>query len=232
MFKHKKHIFFDLDHTLWDFEANAEESLNEIYDHFGINKLGPSFESFYQNFSILNRTLWTQLEQDLITHETIRKFRFQKALSSLNVEIEEELSIGMNLKFLDLLPYKTKLIEGCEETLESLQSKYQLHILSNGYAEVQARKLENSGIKGYFQHIITNDIAESRKPNIGIFNYALKQANSQPNESLMIGDSYLADVLGAKNAGWDTIHFQPNDINVENQSTLKITKLAQLLDHL
>lgn len=232
MFKHKKHIFFDLDHTLWDFEANAEESLNEIYEDFSISKLGPSFNDFYQNFSGLNRLLWTQLEQNQISHETIRKFRFQKALNSLNVEIEEEESIRMNLKFLDLLPYKTKLIDGCEETLAALQSNYQLHILSNGYAEVQAKKLENSGIKGYFDHIITNDIAESRKPDVGIFNYALAQAAAQPNESLMIGDSYLADVLGAKNAGWDTIHFQPSDIHTENQSTLKITKLVQLLDHL
>ncbi|WP_162628079.1 YjjG family noncanonical pyrimidine nucleotidase [Arcticibacterium luteifluviistationis] len=232
MFKHKKHIFFDLDHTLWDFESNAEESLKEIYDDFSISKLGPSFGNFYQNFSKLNRLLWTQLEQEIITHETIRMFRFQKALSSLNVEIDKEQSIAMNLKFLDLLPNKTKLIDGCQETLEALQAKYQLHILSNGYAEVQAKKLEHSGIKGYFQHIITNDIAASRKPNVGIFNYALEKSNSQASQSLMIGDSYLADILGAKNAGWDTVHFQPSGIDTENQSTLKITKLVQLLDHL
>ena len=232
MFKHKKHLFFDLDHTLWDFEYNAKECLKEIYDDFKIVMLGPSFEDFYQKFSTINRSLWTQLEQELITHETIRKLRFQKVLSALHVDIQEDLSTAMNLRLLDLLPHKTKLIDGSLEVLNALKPNYELHILSNGYAEVQAKKLESSGIKGYFQHVVTNDIANSRKPDLGIFNYALSLTTSKPNESLMIGDSYLADILGAKKAGWDTIHFQPINIDTENQSTLKINKLVQLLDHL
>jgi len=229
LFQHKKHLFFDLDHTLWDFDANAFDCLLEIYQVFGLENNGIVMKKFYSNFTQINRSLWNQLELNLIEHDEIRKRRFKMTLEALELIIGTKVSEAMNDTFLELLPQKSKLVDGCVDVLDGLKDKYQLHILSNGYAKIQSKKLRISGIDNYFDKVITNDIANYRKPEKGIFDYSLKKTKSQTYEVLMIGDSYLADIIGAKNAGWDTIHFTETDHPDETLSTVKIKKLKDLL---
>ncbi len=232
MFQHKKHIFFDLDHTLWDFDTNANDCLSEIYTNFQLDANGIKQEEFFTSFSHVNKSLWVALEKKEIEHEVIRQQRFKLTLADLNLVIGGKVSVAMNDTFLQLLPNKTKLVDGCIDVLDNLKSKYTLHILSNGYAKIQAKKLKNSRIDSYFDKVITNDIANFRKPEKGIFDYSLSRTKSISNEALMIGDSYLADILGAKNAGWDTVHFLEKHSDEENLSTLKIKHLTELLKYL
>ncbi len=231
MFKHKKHLFFDLDHTLWDFDANAYDCLSEIHESFGLGANDIALEDLYQTFTRINKELWTKLELNEIEHDAIRKFRFKNSLEALGLVAGTKMSEAMNRAFLDLLPTKKKLIDGCMEVLETLKPKYQLHILSNGFHKIQKKKLANSGIQSYFTKVITNDIADSRKPDAGIFEFALKKTHARSEDSLMIGDSHLADIMGAKNMGWDTVHFDQKDNPEELLSTIKITKLSQLLQY-
>ncbi|UBM58117.1 YjjG family noncanonical pyrimidine nucleotidase [Marinilongibacter aquaticus] len=229
MFTHKKHIFFDLDHTLWDFDANATHALTLIYQSADWQASGLDLSLFIEKFSEENKKLWTKLELEQISHEDLRATRFQLALGLLDVEIDTEESLRLNGLFLELLPEQNKLIEGCIAILESLKPRYELHILSNGYFDVQCKKIQSGGIAHYFKHIITNDIAASRKPDLGIFTYAQNKTSAKAEESLMIGDSLIADVQGAKNAGWDAIHFSPK---AESEEHLTISKLEELLQYL
>ena len=232
MFGHKKHLFFDLDHTLWDFDSNAFDCLSVIYIDFQLQSNGVQLDEFFTTFTRINKALWTALEQNQIEHEHIRKMRFKLTLAELNLVIGGKVYNAMNTTFLNLLPHKSKLVDGCLNVLEALKSKYKLHILSNGYAKIQAEKLKSSGINSYFDKVITNDIANFRKPEKGIFDYSLIKTKSVANEALMIGDSYLADIIGAKNAGWDTIHFSDNHSTEEHLSTVKINHLTELLQYL
>ncbi|MGR3811941.1 YjjG family noncanonical pyrimidine nucleotidase [Jiulongibacter sp. NS-SX5] len=232
MFTSKRHLFFDLDHTLWDFEKNAEECLHEIFDTNNFQNFGINFQQFFPKFSEINRSLWTQLERNEITHEKIRKERFQLCLNEMGAHVSIDDSEKYNQLFLDLLPNKTSLIKDCIPVLDELKSKYVLHILSNGYFEIQLRKLSNSKIEHYFKEVITNDIAAARKPDVRIFEFALAKAKSSKNESLMIGDSHEADIKGAEMAGIQAIHFDQYDRDETSRHSPKIKELSQLLDYL
>lgn len=232
MFKHKKHLFFDLDHTLWDFEKNARECLLEIFEHHSFHNFGIDFESFFNDFSQINRHLWTQLEQNKITHDSIRLQRFKLTLNNLGIEADLKESETYNQHFLDLLPGKKGLIQNCTEVLDQLKNSYRLHILSNGYHEIQLRKLRNSGIDHYFEEVITNDKAGARKPDKAIFDFALQQTKAGKNEALMIGDSLDADIEGAENAGLQAIHFDEYSRYEARPGTPKIKQLTELLHYL
>jgi YjjG family noncanonical pyrimidine nucleotidase len=224
-----EHLFFDLDHTLWDFEGNALECLAEMYKNFKLKSLGvESFDAFYINFSEANRYYWALLERKEITVEQLRRSRFKAAFQKLGIDITEEFSLKMTEVFLDLLPQKKRLIEGTIDILDYLKPRYQLHIISNGWQGIQVKKMENSGILHYFDAIITNEIANARKPEKGIFDFALKQANAPISNSLMIGDNYEADILGAKNADFDTVFYNPEKQETVEKPTFEIFKLTDM----
>jgi YjjG family noncanonical pyrimidine nucleotidase len=224
-----EHLFFDLDHTLWDFEGNALECLAEMYETFKLKSLGvENFDAFYINFSEANRYYWALLERKEITVEQLRRSRFKAAFQKLGIDITEEFSLEMTEVFLDLLPHKTRLIEGAIDILDYLKPHYQLHIISNGWQDIQVKKMENSGILHYFDAIITNEIANARKPEKGIFDFALKQANAPISNSLMIGDNYEADILGAKNADFDTVFYNPEKQETVEKPTFEIFKLTDM----
>lgn len=220
-----RHLFFDLDHTLWDFEKNSEICIRQIYEqHVAIFPEHIGFEAFFQKFSTINSAMWNQLDLSQITHEYLRTFRFQKVLQELNMEIDEYFSLELNQMLLDLLPHQQHLMDDAFDTLEALVERdYKLHIISNGYQDIQIKKMESGGIYHFFDQIITNDIAGARKPEKAIFDFALYRANADISNSLMIGDNLIADIEGAKNAGLRTIYFNPelgaNDS--ENISELK-----------
>ena len=225
-----KHLFFDLDHTLWDFEKNSAECLADIYEIFDFKSLNIStLEAFQQEFSIVNRRQWSLLEQNLITHEDLRRRRFQETLENLGVkDLKKSFGLEINEYFLELLPKKAHLIEGAVEILDYLLPKYELHIISNGWQDIQVNKMKSSEIHHYFGEIITNELAGTRKPDRRIFDYAVDVTKADLAESLMIGDNYEADILGAINASMDTVFYNPDDIPTGQKPTFDIKKLVEL----
>jgi putative hydrolase of the HAD superfamily len=225
-----KHLFFDLDHTLWDFEKNSAECLADIYEIFDFKGLNISnLEAFQQEFSIVNRHYWSLLEQNLITHEDLRRRRFQETLENLGVkDLKKSFGLEINEYFLELLPKKAHLIEGAVDVLEYLLPKYELHIISNGWQDIQVNKMKSSEIHHYFGEIITNELAGTRKPDRRIFDYAVDITKADLVESLMIGDNYEADILGAINAKMDTVFYNPDNIPTGQKPTFDIKKLVEL----
>lgn len=227
------HIFFDLDHTLWDFEKNADECLQEIFETNQLAQRGiESYQLFFDTFSEINKGLWKLLDNCQITHQDLRVQRFKKALAALGIEIDEEYSNDLNEQFLVLLPQKAHLMDGAKDILDYLQDKYQLHIISNGYDDVQARKMKSSEIFHYFDVIATNEKANARKPHPDIFNYALQSAGATLEESLMVGDNFEADILGALAAGMDCVFYNPEGISFTATPTHSITHLNELRNFL
>lgn len=211
-----QHIFFDLDHTLWDFERNSEECLKEIYASFLDNSI--DYDKFIAVFRKENKTLWRHFESNKITHDDIRKKRFSNTLNKLGTPCSESQSLAMNSLFMELLPKQKYLLEGCLETLEYLYPKYKLHIISNGYLEIQTRKMTSSGILAYFTEIITSDVAQTTKPDPLIFNISLDRAQANRSNSIYIGDDEIADKIGAEDAELPFIHYNIKaDFNSEKE---------------
>jgi putative hydrolase of the HAD superfamily len=225
-----KHLFFDLDHTLWDFEKNSAECLADIYEIFDFKGLNISnLEAFQQEFSVVNKHHWSLLEKNLITHEDLRRRRFQETLENLGVkDLKKSFGLEINEYFLELLPKKAHLIEGAINVLEYLLPKYELHIISNGWQDIQVNKMKSSEIHHYFGEIITNELAGTRKPDRRIFDYAIDVTKADLAESLMIGDNYEADILGAINANMDTVFYNPDNIAAGQKPTFDIKKLVEL----
>lgn len=224
-----RHLFFDLDHTLWDFEANAKECFQELY----IDKHLPSrgiddFDAFFNAYSAHNERLWSEYTKGLILQAELRWRRMWLALMDFGVE-DEPLSKAMSVEFLERLPDKKNLFPYTIEILEYLKGKnYVLHLITNGFEEIQDRKLQSAGLRGYFQEVITSEAAQSLKPNRAIFDYALKQSKAHPDESIMIGDNQEADIQGATHAGLDTVFVNHLQVVPEVQSTYMIQHLQEL----
>lgn len=221
------HLFFDLDHTLWDFDTNADECLTQIFDEF-LPKESHKKNAFTKQFSMINRAMWLQLERNEITHDFLRKNRFKNTFEAIELKINEAVGEEMNEHFLDLLPEKVGLMEHAIEILEYLQPHHNLHILSNGFFEIQKRKIHNSGLSPYIDFLITNDLAGARKPDAEIFQYALNQTGANLENSMMIGDSFEADIKGAEQFGLKSIYFAPT--NYHNHSRY-INSLQQLKNY-
>ena len=228
-----KHLFFDLDHTLWDFEKNSGECLAELYNVFELNSMNISdFNVFHQEFSIVNRRYWSLLERNEITHDDLRRRRFRDTLVNLGVNTDEAFGLELNNSFLEMLPQKSNLIEGTLEILDFLAPRYELHIISNGWQDIQVRKMKSSAIAHYFGEIITNERAEARKPDKRIFDYATQLTNAKLSESLMIGDNYEADILGAIGANMDSVFYNPDNIAFTEKPTFEIKRLIELKEFL
>jgi putative hydrolase of the HAD superfamily len=224
-----KHLFFDLDHTLWDFERNSAECLADIYESFQLKSLNiNSLEDFHKEFSIVNKHYWSLLESNQITHHELRQRRFRDTFINLGAEIDENFGLEVNEYFLELLPKKAHLIAGAVELLDYLLPNYELHIISNGWQDIQVNKMKSSEIHHYFGEIITNELAGTRKPDRKIFDYAVARTNANLAESLMIGDNYEADILGAINANMDTVFYNPDEIMISQKPTFEIQKLIEL----
>ena len=224
-----KHLFFDLDHTLWDFDRNSSESLTDIFHNKNLTSHGvSSLELFVQSFLRINTVLWDQFDRGLIHHTHIRQNRFKMVFEELGIlcpENHEE--IGEI--YLQTLPHKKHLLEGAFELLEYVSGKgYQLHIITNGFNEIQAKKIASSGITHFFQNVVTFDNASAKKPDPKIFAYALEVAGALPDESIMIGDNWIADILGAKQFGLDTVYVNPAGLSFDELPTFDIRRLEEL----
>jgi putative hydrolase of the HAD superfamily len=203
-----KHLFFDLDHTLWDFETNSENCLRQIWgENQATLNSSIGFATFLEKFRPINAELWRQLDHNLITHYYLRKVRFKNTFTACGIEVSDEFSLQYNERFLELLPHESTLLPGVLPVLDDLHGKFQLHIISNGYQHVQTQKMKSAGIFHHFDCIVTNDIAAFRKPHPGIFEFALEKANCKAPDTLMVGDNYDVDILGAENVGIKAIHY-------------------------
>ncbi|PUZ26666.1 putative hydrolase of the HAD superfamily [Chitinophaga costaii] len=206
-----KHIFFDLDHTLWDFETNSRETLLELYQTHHLATRGIlHFDEFLHRYSIHNDRLWDRFRKGFITRKELRSKRFW--LTFLEYKIaDEKLTQLFSEQFLEILPTKTALFPYTTEVLEYLlQKQYTLHLITNGFEDTQLMKLRNANIFHYFTNIITSEAAGSLKPHAAIFNFALQKSSAMATESIMIGDTLEVDILGAQQAGMDQIYFNPN----------------------
>jgi putative hydrolase of the HAD superfamily len=225
------HIFFDLDHTLWDFDRNAECCLRDIYSVNELQSRGvATVELFIETFTVHNRAMWKQLEAKEITHDYLRDERFNVVLKTLKVEPDVTLSNRLNDDFLESLTEQTHLIDGTIELLDYLAPKYELHILSNGFDVIQRKKMRLSGLEKYFKNVITYDTAQVRKPDRKIFEAAIDLAVTKAENSVMIGDTIEADVNGALNVGMHAIWYDPKAAEAPLSSFRHVQHLSALKD--
>ncbi|MDB5135280.1 MAG: noncanonical pyrimidine nucleotidase, YjjG family [Mucilaginibacter sp.] len=223
-----KHIFFDLDHTIWDFDKNAEEALHELYIIYALKDLGlHSPDLFIETYTRNNHALWAEYHAGKITKTELRQARFKKTFLDLGLQ-PEVIPLGFEDDYVQLCPTKTNLFPDAHETLQYLQSKYTLHLISNGFSESQDTKINGTNIGGYFKHIIISEVVGVNKPDKAIFDHALNLAGAEKAESLMIGDSLEADVYGALNFGMNAIYFNPAGLDKPADVPVQINSLKEL----
>jgi putative hydrolase of the HAD superfamily len=204
-----KHIFFDLDRTLWDFDKNSEFALREILKEEKLEKVCGNFNNFHQKYVQENKRLWHDYGLGLLSKEVLRYERFYQTLLLFNMD-DLDLAKRMGDAYVDLSPRQTQLFPNAKETLNELQNiGFQMHIITNGFSEVQYIKLENCGLIKFFDVIVCSEIIGKNKPDPMIFNHALSEAKAVSSNSLMIGDDYHADINGAIQSGMQAVLFDP-----------------------
>lgn len=220
MFSDKKDIFFDLDHTIWDFDRNAEETLHELYYRYKFDNLFNRSHSdlFIQTYTENNHRLWDLYHHGKIDKATLRKARFADTFSQLGVN-PELFPTAFEEDYLAICPTKTNLFPNAHETLQYLQAKYTLHLISNGFKEACEKKLAHSNLSPYFKTIVISENIGVNKPHPQIFEYAVKNGEAKTEQSVMIGDNLDADVRGAQNFGMEAIFF--NAVNAEKPTDVK-----------
>jgi len=201
-------IFFDLDHTLWDFETNSKAAFDKLLKK---HHLPVEIDDYIKVYEPINKQYWTDYANQLKTKEQVKFGRLRDTFDALNMSVSKELIQRLADEYLDFLKQEKALMPGSLEILDYLKNKYRLHILTNGFVEVQQEKLDNSGITDYFDLMITSEETGKLKPHPDVFNYALKKAGTFAHRSFMIGDNIQSDVLGARNIGMSAIHYDPLD---------------------
>ena len=224
-----KDLFFDLDHTLWDFETNSKETIQELYTTHRLADLGiVDFDGFYSTYSAHNHRLWDRYTKGFIKQEELRWKRVYLSLLDFKVA-NEPLAREMSQAYLEILPNKKHLFPYTIEILDYLKQKdYKMHLITNGFESVQFKKIKNSGLENFFTEVITSEASNSLKPQKEIFEYALKNANASVEKSIMIGDNESADIQGGINIGMDTIFVNHIQVVPTIPATYTITHLKEL----
>lgn len=204
------HIFFDLDHTLWDFEENSRETLEDLYGEFRLTERGiPDFKAFHQSYVRHNDIMWDRFRKGYVTREELRWKRIFHTLLEFRIG-DDKLVRALSDRYLEILPTKKHLFSDTRELLDYLRHKgYPMHLITNGFERTQQLKLRHSGIDAYFTHMVTSEAAGSLKPRPEIFHYALGKAGCKATDALMVGDALEVDILGASRVGMDQAYFNP-----------------------
>jgi len=228
-----KHLFFDLDHTLWDFDANARATLEQMHIDMNLPERGiHDFDLFYRNYLVHNENLWAKYRHGQIKQEELRLKRMWLALLDFQIA-DEALAKQMNELFLQLLPTRRLLFPDTIEVLQYLRDKgYGLHLITNGFEETQHSKLKSSGLDEFFKVVVTSECSNSLKPQKEIFEYALNKTGAKVEESLMIGDTLDVDIVGALGVGMDAVHVNYNSAEQEVEPTYTIYHLKELKEFL
>lgn len=231
MGKTYKHVFFDLDHTLWDFDKNSELTLQQLYDEYAFADIGiTDFDAFHKNYNAHNDRLWERFRKGHIKREELRWKRFWLTLLDFKIA-DTALAHELSSAYLEILPTQTQLMPYAKEVLEYCRNKnYIVHLITNGFETTQRLKMQFSGIASYFSEIITSEKSNSMKPHPDIYHYALKVTGATIEESIMIGDALEIDIMGAINAGWDQVYFNPNKLQHDRKPTYEVHGLQALLD--
>lgn len=222
-------LFFDLDHTLWDFESNAYDTMQDLYNLHQLKDKGiKDFSLFFEHYSIHNTRLWDMYTKGQIEQDILKWKRIWLTLNDFSID-NALLSQTMSKEFLDILPKKTKLLPDAINTLEYLKNKgYMMSLLTNGFEKIQQEKVKNSRIEHFFENIITSERSTYLKPNPGIFYYAMNFCGVQGNKTIMIGDNQDADIQGGINAGIDTIWINAEKKKPHVKATYEVNCLRDL----
>lgn len=223
-----KHIFFDLDHTLWDADANAAEALSDLYAKHALKEKGVhSLEEFISKYTEINEQFWDDYSKGKISKQALRYQRFLLVLKHFSIK-NYDLSYALSEDYIAIAPNKTLVQPHTHEVLDYLSAKYTLHIITNGFDDAQYSKLKASKIEKHFNKVITAEKAGSKKPASPIFEYALKQAKASHSESIMIGDNLEVDIVGAREAGLDQVYYNLKSTIHNEKVSYEITSLIEL----
>lgn len=223
-----RQLFFDLDRTLWDFETNSRFALSELYKELKLGESIDHFLHFHHTYMQINAELWQLYGKGKISKEELRDSRFKKALARHGL-FDEALAQKMSDGYLELSPNQTAIFPGAKETLDFFkQNDYRLHIITNGFKEVQYRKLSNCGLLDYFDVILCSEEIGVTKPHREIFHEAQRLTSCKSDHAIMIGDDFKADVIGSLNAGWTAIHFDPERKYKKERNVPRIRELNEL----
>ena len=225
---HIKHIFFDLDHTLWDFEANSKKTFSYIFDK---NGLEIKFNDFIEVYQPINHRYWKLFREDKVTKSQLRYGRLKEAFQAIDFKSTDELIHLLSEEYITYLANHNALFDNAIPVLKYLQPKYKMHIITNGFQEVQHRKLKNSNLLPFFDEIITSEKVGVKKPNPKIFEYALDITGAVNDQSVMIGDNFEADILGAKNMGMQVIFCKFNG-EIATEAVSSVDNLLELKNFL
>lgn len=220
----KSHVFFDLDNTLWDFKANSRDTLTELYAYFRLNTIIPNNELFIEIYEGFNAACWAAYQRNEMRKDFLRHQRFFLTLAHFGFK-NRTLAKKLGEEYVTRSPLKTKLLPHAMEVVERLHAEFPLHIITNGFQEVQSVKLRESGLAPYFKEIITSEKAGHKKPSPRIFQLALKRSGAAAEQSWMVGDDYQADALGGWQSGLRSIWLEPT---AETSSPPEIQKVACL----
>ena len=223
-----EHIFFDLDHTLWDFDKNSGMAFNAIFKK---NQLQIELESFLQVYSPINENYWKLYRENKVSQEDLRYGRLKESFDVLKMGVSDEEIKLLSTDYIEHLPMHNILLEGAVDLLEYLKPNYRLHIITNGFREVQHKKLRNSEIFKFFMTITTSEDAGVKKPHRLIFEKALEKAGATVSSSVMIGDNFEADVLGAQKVGMKAIlyNYHKKEFSPECIQVLEMKEIASYL---
>lgn len=223
-----KHLFFDLDHTLWDYERNATETLAEMHKVFKLGLYEPNLAELCRKFFLNNEALWILYRNNLIKREELNVNRFKLTLPEL--ANNEASLIELSDHFLAESPKHPHLVDGALEVLNYLkQKRYNLYIVTNGHNVMQETKLQSSGIRDFFLKVYTSEQIGAKKPQKAFFDYAIKSSNALKRESIVIGDNFEADIVGAKNFGLDQVFFNPSQQVHLEKATYEIRDIRELI---
>lgn len=223
-----RHLFFDLDRTLWDYDRNASQALTEVYEKYNLQPVCNNFTNFWNAFNKFNNLLWKDYLDGSLTKNELRNKRFELILLEHSVN-DPELAMRMNEDFLDSCPRKTNLIEGALDLLTYLKEKgYHLYIITNGFTHIQEIKLITSGLRPFFLKVYTSDKSGYVKPQRAMFENAVKSVNARKKESLMIGDDLTIDIIGARTFGMDQVYYNPLNLSHTEKVTYEIAALQEM----
>ncbi len=222
-----RHIYFDLDRTLWDFNSNSREALTDIFHKFNLISHFTDPGEFLDIYHKHNERLWDQYRRGNLTKAILRNKRFELSLKEKKLK-DTELSEQIGNEYLRISTLKTVLFPNTHEILRYLQPSYKLYILTNGFKETQFKKLNKCDLRKYFIEIFTSETIGYNKPHSRIFHWAVSSVNAKKEECLMIGDDQLVDITGANNYGMDTVLFNPDNMEQVVPSTFTISDLSEL----
>lgn len=227
--KEYKHIFFDLDRTLWDFDKNSMETLEELFHEFQLGSyadLNP--QAFISRYKEINHTLWLMYRKGNIDKNELRVSRFQRTLSHFGID-KSGLALDFGNRYVSRCPHKTNLLPFAKDVLKYLtEKKYKLHIISNGFEEAQYVKLDKAELRSFFNKVILSEHVGENKPSKKVFNHALREVGAVDSEVIMIGDDLEADIIGARASGLDQVYYNPSGKSYEEEVTYEVNCLSEL----